>query len=218
MHIHSPNKGKLHPRVVKCIFVGYASTQKGYKCCHPLSIFFFFVLVDVTFNESESYFPASYLQGENSIKEDKDRDSSVIDPFLIDFFKVSDPVVVPFIDPTDPPKMSDLLFVPFYEPESSIELALGNQMTDKVYSRKKVAVPQLMQVQESKPTSGNELIVPHPLLQTELELQSEKPMIKTFPLPLGRERGNALNVLCIHFPMLCHSKNSLNPIRVFLQV
>ena len=144
--------------------------------------------------------------------------SYFIDPFLIDFFKVSDPVFVPFIDPIDPPKMFDLLFVPSYEPESSIELALGNQMTDKVYSRKKVAVPQLMQVQESKPTSGNELIVPHPLLQTELELQSERPMIKTFPLPLGRERGNALNVLCIHFPMWCHSKNSLNPIRVFLQV
>ena len=83
--------------------------------------FFFFVLVDVTFNESESYFPVSYLQGENSIKEDKDRDSSFIDLFLIDFFKVSDLVFVPFIDPIDPPKMSDLLFVPSYEPESSIE-------------------------------------------------------------------------------------------------
>ena len=35
----------------------------------------FFVSVDVTFNESESYFLAPYLQGKNSIEKDKDRDS-----------------------------------------------------------------------------------------------------------------------------------------------
>jgi hypothetical protein len=27
-----PNVGKLNPRVVKCIFVGYSGTQKGYVC------------------------------------------------------------------------------------------------------------------------------------------------------------------------------------------
>ena len=47
----------------------------------------FFVSVDVTFNESESYFPAPYLQGKNSIEKDKDRDSYFIDPFLIDLLK-----------------------------------------------------------------------------------------------------------------------------------
>ena len=40
MQIHSPNRGKLDPRAVKYIFVGYSSTQKGYKCCYLPSIFF----------------------------------------------------------------------------------------------------------------------------------------------------------------------------------
>ncbi|KAL6338693.1 hypothetical protein AAG906_023842 [Vitis piasezkii] len=49
-------------------------------------------------------------------------------------------------------------------------------MTRKVYSRKKVAIPRLIQVQESEPTSGNEVTISHPPLQTELELQFEKPI------------------------------------------
>ena len=45
VHVHSPNKGKLDLRVVKCIFVGYSSTQKGYnRCYYPPSIFFSFFL------------------------------------------------------------------------------------------------------------------------------------------------------------------------------
>ena len=91
---------------------------------------------------------------DDSIKEDNHRDSYFIDPFLI-----------------DPPKVSDSIFVPSSEPESSsIELAPKNQMTSKVYSRKKVAIPRLIQVQESKSASRNEATVSHPPLQTELEL------------------------------------------------
>ena len=92
---------------------------------------------------------------EDSIKEDNHRDSYFIDPFLI-----------------DPPKVSDSVFVPsFSEPKSSsIEPTPKNQMTRKVYSRKKVAIPRLIQVQESKSASRNEVTVSHPPLQTELEL------------------------------------------------
>jgi len=33
---HRPSVGKLDPQAVKCIFVGYSSTQKGYKCWDPI--------------------------------------------------------------------------------------------------------------------------------------------------------------------------------------
>ena len=47
-------------------------------------------------------------------------------------------------------------------------------MTYKVYSRKKVVVPRLTQVQESKLAFENEVTISHPPLQTESELQFEK--------------------------------------------
>lgn len=35
VHIHSHNRNKLEPRVVKCIFLRYSPNQKGYKCYFP---------------------------------------------------------------------------------------------------------------------------------------------------------------------------------------
>ena len=71
VHVHGPNRGKLDPRALKCVFVSYSFTQKGYKCYHPSSKWFY-VSMDVTFNEHASYFSHPSLPGENSIREDKE--------------------------------------------------------------------------------------------------------------------------------------------------
>ena len=59
--IHSHNRGKLEPRAIKCVFVGYALTQKGYKYFEPISKKMF-VTMDVTFFELIPYF-TSHFQG-----------------------------------------------------------------------------------------------------------------------------------------------------------
>ena len=48
----------------KCIFVGYSSNKKGYKCYCPTSKKFFHSM-DVSFFENISYFSNSVIQGES---------------------------------------------------------------------------------------------------------------------------------------------------------
>ena len=50
---------KLSPRSMKCVFVGYSRTQKGYQC-YNLSIRKYFVSADVTFFDSVPYFSSLY--------------------------------------------------------------------------------------------------------------------------------------------------------------
>ena len=77
--VHKYVGGKLDPRALKCVFVGYSTTQKGYKCYHPPTRKFF-VSMDVTFREEEAYFsPPSSLQGENGHMEEM---TSSITPIL----------------------------------------------------------------------------------------------------------------------------------------
>ena len=48
VHTHGPKQNKLDPRALKCVFLGYSSTQKGYKCYDPISQKLY-ISLDVTF-------------------------------------------------------------------------------------------------------------------------------------------------------------------------
>ena len=64
VHIHKQQREKLDPMALKCIFLWYFVTQKGYKCFHPPSSKIF-VSRDFTLNEQVSYFYHHHLQWED---------------------------------------------------------------------------------------------------------------------------------------------------------
>ncbi|RDX91193.1 hypothetical protein CR513_26854, partial [Mucuna pruriens] len=61
VHSHNPHCGKLDPRSVKYVFIGYPSNKKWFKCYHPPSCQIF-VSRDATFHEIPSTLGESYLE------------------------------------------------------------------------------------------------------------------------------------------------------------
>ena len=59
VHFHTPNRGKLDPHALKCVFIVYPSTQKGYKYYHPPTKKFF-ISTDVYFVDDKPYFSRTY--------------------------------------------------------------------------------------------------------------------------------------------------------------
>ncbi|CAN6586683.1 unnamed protein product [Malus baccata var. baccata] len=69
VHIHKIHRSKLDPCAIRCVFVGFASQQKGYKCYHPETRHRY-VTMDVTFSKLEYFYSSipshSDHQGENT--------------------------------------------------------------------------------------------------------------------------------------------------------
>jgi hypothetical protein len=61
VHNTSPSISKLDVTAHKCIFVGYSSGKKGYRCYDPMKKRMF-ESMDVTFRETKSYFTISNVQ------------------------------------------------------------------------------------------------------------------------------------------------------------
>ena len=64
VHIHKRQRNKLKPRALRCVFLGYAAYQKGYRCYHPPRKRMF-VTMDVVFHEDSMYFSSEPDQGEH---------------------------------------------------------------------------------------------------------------------------------------------------------
>lgn len=58
VYIQSQFRGKLDRRSIKCVFLGYSGSQKGYKCFCP-NTRKMYITLDVIFDENTTYFASS---------------------------------------------------------------------------------------------------------------------------------------------------------------
>ena len=55
---------------MKCVFIGYSLTQKGYKCYYP-SNKQTFISIDVTFHENQPFYPKNQIQRGDKSQSDR---------------------------------------------------------------------------------------------------------------------------------------------------
>ncbi|KAI5342034.1 hypothetical protein L3X38_009909 [Prunus dulcis] len=68
VHLHQNKRSKQDPCALRCVFLGFSTHQKGYRCYHRATRRLY-VSIDVTFIKNEMFFsdtPNHVLQGETS--------------------------------------------------------------------------------------------------------------------------------------------------------
>ena len=154
---------------MKCIFLGYSSNQKGYKCYSPITKRFYNSM-DVTFFEQQPYYSKPAIQGENITKEYQlwDNTSSEIPTIstTLDsstFHQSPRPLTIncdslPHIEPSTP--LPNDLIEPSTPFPSTPQITPAKNNEIRVYSRRNKTQGEIEnrthpeQVQESKPSSS----------------------------------------------------------------
>ncbi|KAL5803147.1 hypothetical protein ACOSQ4_031452 [Xanthoceras sorbifolium] len=111
VHIHKQHRSKLDLKSLKCIFLDYSPTQKGYKCYSP-SLRKFYYSMDVTFFEHQPFYPKTELQWENC--NSQSLEPQVWDTNLVDYNHVSpsfSPRIIPYTESEYDPVTAEIPLV-----------------------------------------------------------------------------------------------------------
>lgn len=186
LHIPSKFRTKLDPRAIKCVFLGYSSNKKGYKCFDPFTKKIH-VSMDVSFLETTPHFTKKSLQGEISEVEENFWDTSVPLPNVI--FPTQEPN--PSISDYDRLGEQGSLM-----PSKENSLTGGEVLQNselQVYTRKrfhprnkdmKVNPVQVQSENPSSGTSGN----PTPTLSPS-NISNDAPIISDLDVPIAVRKG-----------------------------
>ena len=85
VHNHHLNKSKLDPKSMKCVFIGYSPTQKGYKCFYPDNRKVF-ISIDMTFHENQPYYPKNQIQRGDKSQSDRSYEFDFFKPMWRDLY------------------------------------------------------------------------------------------------------------------------------------
>ena len=77
MHVPKHQRDKLDPKAVNCIFIGYSSNQKGYKCFALEKKGRVFVIMDVSFYEDVPFY--SYTNEELIYEKNEEKGLPLLD-------------------------------------------------------------------------------------------------------------------------------------------
>ncbi|KAL6331497.1 hypothetical protein AAG906_011437 [Vitis piasezkii] len=179
VHVHSQNRGKLDPKAIKYVFLGYSSTQKG-------------ISVIILPLENFTYLSMPPLLKANHTSLMKDKDCGDLDSFRpLDLASIPSPSTQKQNVPTFIESISVPEFVPAPEHVSTLVVTptsvriYDSMLFPQVHSRK-TAIPDLTQVQNDVPSPANEDMVSS---NPSLHIQSVETPTRDLDLPIALRKG-----------------------------